>query len=371
VSLEDFETWFKTETLTGKVSDPNKVFARSAFADLIKSKLSFGRIDSRIMAALTIASPPSVVVRSLPRKAGRIPVRDIMQRMVGAVPPQHQERGTRQWMNGSDEEGMLTMAVADLAVGGGTNVEGASLSHKVVPALPGHEIDDSIECRNEIMLNGDAQRRLDEFVYSANVVHTEAQELELQQVKTELAIRDKEIDQLRSQLAEKDARLRTARSDLMEAKAAEAEQRTKLVQVYELLAETRGERARLAQELIQTTAELSDTRRELEELADEILSMKDFVLSEEEATLFDATLNAAVQIDSELNDDTALYKSHPQNEPSFEMTEEMNDSPAWIAAAQSLVELSRQIVNDAKIDEHVFSGAGWLKGITGQFDKKK
>lgn len=319
------------------------------------------------MAALTIASPPSVVVRSLPRKAaaGRIVARDTMQRMVGAVPPHHQERGTRQWMNGSDEEGMLTMAVADLALGGGTNVEGASLSHKVVPALPGHVVDESIEGHNEIMLNGDAQRRLDEFVYSAQVVGTEAQELELQQVKTQLAIRDKEIDQLRSQLAEKDARLRTARSDLMEAKAAEAEQRTKLVQVYELLAETRGDRARLTQELIQTRAELSDTRRELEELADEILSMKDFVLSEEEANLFDATLNAALQTDLELNDDTALYESQSQNES------EMNDSPAWIAAAQSLVELSRQIMNDAKIDEHVFSGAGWLKGVTGQLQDKK
>lgn len=319
----------------------------------------------------------SLVVRfrSLGPRAGHVQ-RRLPQR---AMPSQFQDFSDARQSRGhdSEEEGMVTMAVADL--GEVRNSGGVSLSHKLVPPVhKPNSSDNGSQVYDEILLNGDAQRRLDDFVHSAGAPSTvvvSMKEQELQQVKSQLAIRDKEIDQLKAQLAEKDARLRTARSDLMEAKSAEAEQRSKLVQVYELLAETRSERARLADELIQTRVELSDTRRELEELADEILSMKDFVLSAEEANLFDATLTAALQTELESEESNMeLYESrHEENESTLEksITKETNDNPAWIAAAQNLVELSRQIVNDAKIDEHVFSGAGWLKGITDQFERKR
>jgi len=179
---------------------------------------------------------------------------------------------------------------------------------------------------------------------------------EIQDAKLQLAQRDAEISRLNAESAEKEVRLRSARVELMEARASAQERELKLREVYSKLAEAGLERARLREELGQTRMELADTQADLEALADEILVMKDLVLSQEEL--------------DELGAASESLQSSGTNQSGHLMASTGAEDMAAAAAQgtwqvlQSLAALSRQVMNDAIQDDDAFSGSGLFGGLS-------
>lgn len=174
-----------------------------------------------------------------------------------------------------------------------------------------------------------------------------------------------EIQALRAQAMERESRLRAAKSEIMEARAGAAEKEAKLVELYQILADSGSERARLRDELAQTKMELVETQGELENLADEILAMKEVVLNDDEL----AELNAGIQAAAEnSSDEEQLGRNNTMNYNSFESSIESMSTSASASAEgtwdvlQQLAEMSRQMLDDAKVDEEAF---GFLRKLRG------
>ena len=163
---------------------------------------------------------------------------------------------------------------------------------------------------------------------------------------------------------ERESRLRAAKSEIMEARAGAAEKEAKLVELYQILADSGSERARLRDELAQTKMELVETQGELENLADEILAMKELVLNDDEL----AELNASIQAAENGSDEEQLFGNNDTNYNSFESSIESMSTSASAAAEgtwdvlQQLAEMSRQMLDDAKVDEEAF---GFLRKLRG------
>jgi chromosome segregation ATPase len=172
--------------------------------------------------------------------------------------------------------------------------------------------------------------------------------------------RTAEIAALRAQAMERESRLRASKSEIMEARAGAAEKEAKLIELYQILADSGAERARLRDELAQTKMELVETQGELENLADEILAMKELVLNDAELAELNAGLTAALETSEE-------EVENNNNSSSFESSIESMSASAAAAAEgtwdvlQQLAEMSRQMLDDAKIDEEAFNGAGFFK----------
>ena len=172
---------------------------------------------------------------------------------------------------------------------------------------------------------------------------------------------------MRVQATERDARLRTARSDLMEARAVQAEQESKLLELYQTLADASAERARLREELAQTKTDLAETQSDLESLADEILAMKEMVLNDEELAELDASIAAASAADG--NSTTYTFSGSQQQPSSSTTTPDLATAASAAAEGtwqvlQTLAEMSKQMLEDAKMDENAFLGAGFFKNLT-------
>lgn len=178
--------------------------------------------------------------------------------------------------------------------------------------------------------------------------------------------RTAEIAALRAQAMERESRLRAAKSEIMEARAGAAEKEAKLVELYQILADSGAERQRLREELAQTKIELVETQGELENLADEILAMKELVLNDTELAELNAGLLAAENASNSGEEEEDIT----QNSTSFEASIESMSASAAAAAEgtwdilQQLAEMSRQMLDDAKLDEEAFRGAGFFKKLT-------
>jgi hypothetical protein len=165
---------------------------------------------------------------------------------------------------------------------------------------------------------------------------------------------------------ERESRLRAAKSEIMEARAGAAEKEAKLVELYQILADSGAERQRLREELAQTKIELVETQGELENLADEILAMKELVLNDTELAELNAGLLAAENASNSGEEEEDIT----QNSTSFEASIESMSASAAAAAEgtwdilQQLAEMSRQMLDDAKLDEEAFRGAGFFKKLT-------
>ncbi|KAG7669125.1 hypothetical protein NADE_005354 [Nannochloris sp. 'desiccata'] len=187
------------------------------------------------------------------------------------------------------------------------------------------------------------------------------QSIELREAKAELAERTAEVAALRAQAIERESRLRGAKSEIMEARAGAAEKEAKLIELYQILADSGAERARLRDELAQTKMELVETQGELENLADEILAMKELVLNDSELAELNAGMAAASKISEE--------ELENNNSSSFESSIESMTASAAAAAEgtwdvlQQLAEMSRQMLDDAKLDEEAFNGAGFFNKL--------
>jgi chromosome segregation ATPase len=174
--------------------------------------------------------------------------------------------------------------------------------------------------------------------------------------------RTAEIAALRAQAMERESRLRAAKSEIMEARAGAAEKEAKLVELYQILADSGAERARLREELAQTKMELVETQGDLESLADEILAMKELVLNDSEL----AELNAGILTAGA----ESSIPSEEVSDNSFESSMESISASAAAAAGgtwdvlQQLAEMSRQMLDDAKLDEEAFTGARFFKNLT-------
>ena len=183
------------------------------------------------------------------------------------------------------------------------------------------------------------------------------QALELQQARAELAEKNAEIETLRSQAVEREARLRAARADLMESQALSVEKEAKLTELYRVMADASAERARLRDELAHTKMELAETMTELESLADEILKMSGMdaeYVDEEEQGAGVGVGNTTTISRTEQNDQAGVGRfSSPQG------TAPLHIPPAW-DILQNLAEMSKQLLEDAKIDEEAFFGAGFF-----------
>lgn len=173
--------------------------------------------------------------------------------------------------------------------------------------------------------------------------------------------RTAEIAALRAQAMERESRLRASKSEIMEARAGAAEKEAKLIELYQVLAESGAERATLRDELAHTKMELVETQGELENLADEILAMKELVLNDTELAELNAGMTAALESSEE--------ELENNNSSSFESSIDSMSTPVSVAAEdtwdvlQQLAEMSRQMLDDAKLDEEAFNGAGFFKKL--------
>lgn len=172
-----------------------------------------------------------------------------------------------------------------------------------------------------------------------------------------------EIEALKVQAIERESRLRIARSDLMEARAIAAEREAKVTELSFSLADVGAQRNKLREKLDQTEIELEETQEDLESLADEILAMKDFVLSDPDLAEIDTQLASRSNADSfraELAEDC--------EEEVEALSGSIVDSTAagtddtW-EVLQTLADMSKQLLEDAKMDEDNFLNGGFLKRL--------
>ena len=164
------------------------------------------------------------------------------------------------------------------------------------------------------------------------------QTLDLRRALADIAEKDAQIQEMKAQAAEREGRLRSARSDLMEARVAAAEKEAKLVEVYKMLADAGTERARMRDELTQTKMELRETQQELESLADEILAMKDYVFEDDDG----------VVVEEDKEEEEGVVDGA---------------GPGW-GVLQNLADMSKQMVEDAQVDEEAFEGAGYFSSAS-------
>lgn len=176
--------------------------------------------------------------------------------------------------------------------------------------------------------------------------------LQLHRAKEDLANSEMEVDQLRSTLAERDRSLHRSKSELIEARVALSEKEELLDEAYDRLRRSTHERSEYRRYLLEAEQELQTTRANLMEWSQGLMELKS-VMEGLDNDLSDLVGPAAYRAAlSEIED--SLDGMSSDGEPAISFKFDADELDAITEALKDLQQLSAEVLHEARQDGEYF-----------------